>query len=169
MQTKVVKPSARHLRENQLEIKQDFETLSELEREPGALCKLSQYVKAKEDKGNTTLKLSVNAVKTMAILDIGARVSILTSGMWEVWGKRAIRKIRMGLQMADGEIKYPLGLLENIHINIYGIQVEHTFTVVDSGRNTNYDFILGRPFMRQFYWWFRIGDSIAFTYAIKET
>ena len=30
------------------------------------------------------------------------------------------------------------------------IDFEHTFVVVDFGQETNYEVILGRPFMRQF-------------------
>ena len=31
-----------------------------------------------------------------------------------------------------------------------GIEFEHTFAIVDFGKNTNYKVILGRPFMKQF-------------------
>ena len=33
--------------------------------------------------------------------------------------------------------------------NFYGIAYEHTFAVVDFGKEPNYEIILGRPFMRQ--------------------
>ena len=35
-------------------------------------------------------------------------------------------------------------------VNSCGLEYEHTFAIVDFGRNTNYEVILGRPFMRQF-------------------
>ena len=44
----------------------------------------------------------------------------------------------------------PIGLLENITIKSCGIEYEHTFAIVDFGKNTNYKVILGRPFMKQF-------------------
>ena len=55
----------------------------------------------------------------------------------------------MGLQLADGEVKYPIGLLEDTSISICDIEITHTFAVVDFGPETNYEIILGRPFMRQ--------------------
>ena len=56
----------------------------------------------------------------------------------------------MNLQLADGSLENPIGLLENITITSCGIEYEHTFAIVDFGRNTNYEVILGWPFMRQF-------------------
>ena len=55
----------------------------------------------------------------------------------------------MGLQLADGEVKYPIGLLEDTSITICGIEITHTFVVVDFGPKTNYEIILGCTFMRQ--------------------
>ena len=55
----------------------------------------------------------------------------------------------MGLQLADGEVKYPIGLLEDTSISICGIEIVHTFAVVDFGPEMNYEIILGRPFMHQ--------------------
>ena len=55
----------------------------------------------------------------------------------------------MGLQLADGELKYPIGLLEDTSISICDIEITHTFVVVDFGPKMNYKIILGLPFMRQ--------------------
>ena len=55
----------------------------------------------------------------------------------------------MKLQLADGHIQQPVGLLEWVLVATYGIEYEHTFAVVDFGTKNNYDVILGRPFMRQ--------------------
>ena len=56
----------------------------------------------------------------------------------------------MNLQLADGSLENPMGLLERVIVNSCGLEYEHTFAIVDFGRNTNYEVILGRPFMRQF-------------------
>ena len=55
----------------------------------------------------------------------------------------------MGLQLADGVVKYPMGLLEDVTVTMCGIHFDHTFAVVDFSQDTNYEVILGRPFMRQ--------------------
>ena len=48
----------------------------------------------------------------------------------------------MGLQLANGEVKYPIGLLEDTSISICDIEIVHTFVVVDFGLETNYEIIL---------------------------
>ena len=110
---------------------------------------MSTYAKAKGDKGNTTLKVKKDTHLHQAILDTGAGVSIITRETLIQWGKRALTSTRMGLQLVDGEIKYPIGLLEDTSISICDIEITHTFSVVDFGPKTNYEIILGRPFMRQ--------------------
>ena len=56
----------------------------------------------------------------------------------------------MSLQLADGSLERPIGLLENVVVKSCGIEYTHTFAIVDFGNNANYEVILGRPFMRQF-------------------
>ena len=65
--------------------------------QPQELCKVSQYIKAKGDKGNTILKLTKNSEKHLAILDTGAGVSIITKETWKKWDKQALTSTRMGL------------------------------------------------------------------------
>lgn len=101
------------------------------------------------EDGNTTLPVEFNEVKSLAILDSGAGVAIATKGVWESWGKPALRKTRMKLQLADGFIESPIGLLEKVVVTSCGIEYKHTFPMVDFGKKPNYEIILGRPFMRQ--------------------
>ena len=43
----------------------------------------------------------------------------------------------------------PIGLLEKVVVSSCGVEYEHTFSIVDFGKSSNYEIILGRPFMRQ--------------------
>ena len=56
----------------------------------------------------------------------------------------------MHLQLANGSLETPMGLLENVLVKSFRIEYEHTFAIVDFGKNTIYEVILGRPFMLQF-------------------
>ena len=85
-----------------------------------------------------------------AILDSGSRVGIATRKNWEAWGKPALRKTCMNLQLVDGSLESPMGLLEDVTVTSCGIEYLHTFAIVDFGKGTSYEVILGRPFMRQF-------------------
>ena len=42
-----------------------------------------------------------------------------------------------------------MGVLEKIVVSSCGIEYEHTFAIVDFGKRTNFEIILGCPFMRQ--------------------
>ena len=55
----------------------------------------------------------------------------------------------MKLQLADGHIQRPIGLLKKVPVTTCGIEYEHTFAVADFGQNPNYNVILDRPFMMQ--------------------
>ena len=53
----------------------------------------------------------------------------------------------MNLQLADGKLENPIGILEGITLTSCGIEYEHAFAIVDIGREANYEVILGRSFM----------------------
>ena len=57
--------------------------------------------------------------------------------------------MRLKLQLVDGHLEPPLGLLEGVSITTCGIKFIHTFAMVDFGRKIAYHIILGRPLMRQ--------------------
>ena len=89
--------------------------------------------------GNTTLLVEFNDRKAIAILNTGARVSIATKSLWQKWGKLALRRTCMQLQLADGTLAKPLGMLKRVTVTSCGIAC----------RDPNYEVILGQPFMRQ--------------------
>lgn len=53
----------------------------------------------------------------------------------------------MGLQLANGKIKYPLGMIDNVQVKICGIEFKQTFAFINFEQDTNYEVILGWPFM----------------------
>ena len=115
--------------------------------QPVPINKVGEYCEG--DDGNTTIPVEFAGKRTMAILDSGAGIAIATKRIWETWGKPTLRKTRMKLQLADGYVERPIGLLEKVVVTSCGVEYEQTFAVVDFGLNPNYDIILGRPFMRQ--------------------
>ena len=67
--------------------------------------------------------MEYRGVNTLAILDSGAGVAIATKKIWESWGRPALQKMRMKLQLADGYIERPIGLLEGIVVTFMRSQV----------------------------------------------
>ena len=59
------------------------------------------------DEGNTTLPIVYEGIKSIAILDSGAGISIATKSIWEKWGRPTVRRTRMNLQLADGSLENP--------------------------------------------------------------
>ena len=114
--------------------------------QPVPINKVGDYCEGED--GNTYLPVEYVNVKTMAILDSGAGVAIATKQIWSKWGKPALQKTRMRLQLADGYIEEPLGLLKNVVVTSCGIEYEHTFVVVDFDKKYAYDIILGTSSMR---------------------
>ena len=123
------------------------EVVRKVKYKPVPSNKVGDYCEGEDN--NTTLPVEFNEVKSMAILDSGAGVAIATKEVWDAWGNPALRKTRMKLQLADGYIESPIGLLEKVVVTSCRIEYKHTFAVVDFGKKPNYEIILGRPFMRQ--------------------
>ena len=88
-------------------------------------------------------------MKILAILDSGANVAIAIKQVWESWGKLGLRRTRMKLQLADGLIESPIGVLEKLVVTSCGIDYEHTFVFMDFGKNLDYEIILSCSFMHQ--------------------
>ena len=123
------------------------EQLKRINCEIVPINKVGDYCKGED--GNTTFPVELNNLKNLAILDSGGGVAIATKQIWDSWGQPALTKTRMKLQLADGYVKRPLGLLEKVVVLSCNIEYKHTFAVVDFGTKPNYEIILGRPFMRQ--------------------
>ena len=97
--------------------------------EPVPINKVGDYCEGEDN--NTTLPVEFNKVKSMAILDSGAGVAIATKDVWDAWGNLALRKTRIKLQLANGYIKSPIGLLEKVIVTSCGIEYKHTFAMVN--------------------------------------
>ena len=89
-------------------------------------------------QGHTTLPVKYGDTESMAILDSGVGISIATKRVWERWGKPTLRKTRMNLQLADGSLNNPIGIVEDITVESCGIEYENSFSIFYFGENTNY-------------------------------
>ena len=115
--------------------------------EPVPLDKQRDYYEG--ESGNTMLPVEYAGHSIMAILDGGAGMAVITKKVWELWSKPTMNQTRIKLRLADGIIKVPIGLLERVIATSCRVRYEHTFVVIDFGKSSKIDIILGRPFMRQ--------------------
>ena len=49
----------------------------------------------------------------------------------------------MNLQLANGRLENPIGILENVALTTCGIENTHSFAMVGFGQEANYELILG--------------------------
>ena len=68
---------------------------SNIRCEPIPLNKVGDFNEG--NNSNTTLQVEFNEVQSLAILDSGAGVALVTTQVWEAWGKFALRKTWMKL------------------------------------------------------------------------
>ena len=77
--------------------------------------KLNNYGKHTADKGNSMLPIQMGKVKSLAILDSGAGVSIATKAMWFKWGQLSLQKTRMELLLTISLVNDILARLQQEH------------------------------------------------------
>ena len=58
-----------------------------------------------------------------------------------------MRPTKMSLQLADRSVKFPVGMLENIHVRIGQFYMPTDFIIMDIKEDSNIPIILGRPFL----------------------
>ena len=97
--------------------------------EPVPINKVGEY--CEREDGNTTFPVEYNGHTSLDILDSGAGIAIATKQVWEAWGKPAIRKTRLKLQLADGYVEQSMGLLERVVVTSCNIEiVTHCFRLL---------------------------------------
>ena len=69
--------------------------------------------------GHTTLPVKYGGKESMAILDSGAGISIVTKRVWIKWEKPTVYKVCMSLQLADGSLNTALRLVEDIIVEFW--------------------------------------------------
>lgn len=57
-------------------------------------------------------------------------MSIATKSIWELWEKLAIKRKRINLQLENGSLENPIGLLESILVKSCGIEYKHTLCII---------------------------------------
>lgn len=89
--------------------------------------------------------------KTTGILDHGVGINLMPYRIFKNIDLRELKPIRMSLQFADGSIRYPKGIIEDILVKVGGLIVPVDFFVleVEDGQTSSkeHTILLGRPFM----------------------
>ncbi|XP_063949969.1 uncharacterized protein LOC135152794 [Daucus carota subsp. sativus] len=101
-----------------------------------------------KDPGSFSLPCTIGKVGVKrALCDLGASVSLMPYSIYKRLGLGELKKTRISLQLADRTIKYPLGVLEDVLVNVDKFVIPCDFVILEMNEDVEIPIILGRPFL----------------------
>nr|XP_017239909.1 PREDICTED: uncharacterized protein LOC108212702 [Daucus carota subsp. sativus] len=101
-----------------------------------------------KDPGSFSLPCTIGKVGIKrALCDLGASVSLMPYSIYKRLGLGELKKTRISLQLADRTIKYPLGVLEDVLVNVDKFVIPCDFVILEMNEDVEIPIILGRPFL----------------------
>ncbi|GKE43370.1 hypothetical protein Tco_1470654, partial [Tanacetum coccineum] len=112
-----------------------------------AYSEASQSIPRKEkDLGSFTLPCFINTVCfDNALVDLGSSVSVMPLLTYLNLGELAHTKLTV--ELADGTVKYPKGIAENVLVGIGKFTFPVDFIILDTPKDIKVPLILRRPFL----------------------
>jgi hypothetical protein len=102
----------------------------------------------KKDPGCPTIDCSIGDQHfDNALCDLGASVSVMPKSVFDKLQHSRIVPTSMCLQLADQSLRYPIGIAEDIPVNIRGFFIPVDFVVLEMHLDSKVSLILGRPFL----------------------
>ena len=108
---------------------------------------LNMPIKLK-DPGSFSISCSIGNISiNRALADLGASVSLLPLSIANRLGLGSPSPTKITLQLADGSIKHPVGILEDIPVKVGKFYIPADFVILDMPEDHFTCIILGRPFL----------------------
>ncbi|KAJ1694699.1 hypothetical protein LUZ63_011397 [Rhynchospora breviuscula] len=102
-----------------------------------------------DDPGKYTIPCTIGkATIKKALCDMGASVSLMPRTVFEKIGVGELKNTRMTLQLADSSVRLPLGVIEDVPVQVGKFYVPGDFVVMEMEEDKEVPIILGRPFLR---------------------
>ncbi|KAJ9566151.1 hypothetical protein OSB04_002117 [Centaurea solstitialis] len=100
------------------------------------------------DPGSFSIPCSINGLSIhRALCDLGASVSLMPLAIANKVHMGDLKATNMSLQLADRSIKYPVGVLEDLPLQVGSFIIPCDFVVLEMIEDVNTPIILGRPFL----------------------
>ncbi|KAJ9555511.1 hypothetical protein OSB04_010125 [Centaurea solstitialis] len=100
------------------------------------------------DQGSFSIPCSINGLSIhRALCDLGASVSLMPLAIARRVHLGDLKATNISLQLADRSIKYPVGVLEDLPLQVGSFIVPCDFVVLEMIEDVNTPIILGRPFL----------------------
>ncbi|XP_078163505.1 uncharacterized protein LOC144558538 [Carex rostrata] len=114
----------------------------------GSAMVMNELPKKLDDPGKFSIPCSIGNVQfKRALCDLGASVSLMPKSVYDRLGVGELKPTRISLQLADQSVKLPLGVVEDLPIQIGKFFVPIDFVVVDMDEDIHTPLLLGRPFL----------------------
>ncbi|XP_014497201.1 uncharacterized protein LOC106758737 [Vigna radiata var. radiata] len=122
--------------------------------------KKKDHPKKLKDSGTLTLPCVINDVDIgRAMIDSGSSVNLMPFSDFRKIGGLGLKLANTTLTVADGSIKKPVGMVEDVIVRIEELEFLIDFLVVDMENEGRIPLILGRPFMGTFKMVIRVHDG----------
>ncbi|XP_052727612.1 uncharacterized protein LOC128194979 [Vigna angularis] len=115
-----------------------------------ALQQIPSYAKFLEDLLTKKKYLDEETIEVQGkvLVDLGASINLMALFMLKKICGLEVKSTKAILQMANGSIKHPYGVVEDVLVKIDKLQFPVDFVVMDMGEDVEMPLILGRPFMK---------------------
>ncbi|KAI3807730.1 hypothetical protein L1987_23664 [Smallanthus sonchifolius] len=105
-------------------------------------------LKKLSDPGKFSLPCSIGPLPiTFAIADLGASVNVMPYVMFKRLSIGNPRPVNATIELADGSVKSPIGVIENSLVKVGKFVFPADFMVLEMGPDYSMSLILGRPFL----------------------
>jgi Aspartyl protease len=101
-----------------------------------------------QDPGSFTIPCSIGSTKSnRALCDLGESVSLMPKSVFDRIGVGELVSTRISLQLADRSVKYPVGQVEDLPLQVGKFYIPIDFVVIEMNEDPDTPLILGRPFL----------------------
>ena len=82
-----------------------------------------------------------------ALCDLGASMSLMPHFICKKLQVRDLKPTTISLHLADRSVKYPMGILEDVPLQVGKFFIPCDFVVMEMEEDSRIPIILGRPFL----------------------
>ncbi|XP_021725330.1 uncharacterized protein LOC110692608 [Chenopodium quinoa] len=100
------------------------------------------------DQGSYSIPVKLGDIEiNKALCDLGASVSLMPLSICKKLQMGELKPTSISLQLADKSVKFPLGVLEDVPLQVGKFFIPCDFVVMEMDEDVNVPIILGRPFL----------------------
>jgi len=101
-----------------------------------------------KDLGIFTIPYSIEDIKIKyGLCDLRASMNMMSLSMFKFPKKEMIKLAKITLTLANGTVKFPYGIVEDVMVKANQAIFSEDFVILDMQEDQKYPLLLGRPFL----------------------